>query len=51
MNLADLGAAEIAHAVRTGDVTAGQVVEDCLSRIAERDPALNAFSVVLAEEA
>lgn len=51
MNLADLGAAELAHAVSSGDITAGQAVEDCLGRIAERDPALNAFSVVLAEEA
>ncbi|MGN6253335.1 MAG: amidase [Marmoricola sp.] len=51
MNLADLGAAELAHAVRTGDITAGQVLEDCLSRIAERDPGLNAFAVVLAEQA
>lgn len=51
MNLADLGAAELAHAVSSGDITAGQAVEDCLTRIAERDPALNAFSVVLAEEA
>ncbi|MGN6780673.1 MAG: amidase [Marmoricola sp.] len=51
MNLADLGAAELAHAVGSGDITAGQAVEDCLSRIGERDAALNAFSVVLAEEA
>ncbi|WP_310964367.1 amidase [Nocardioides terrisoli] len=51
MNLADLGAGEIARTVGTGDITAGQVVEDCLARIAERDPALNAFSVVLADRA
>jgi amidase len=51
MNLADLGVAELAHTIRTGDLTAGQVVEDCLARIAERDPALNAFSVVLADDA
>jgi amidase len=51
MNLADLGVAELAHTIRTGDLTAGQVVEDCLARIAERDPALNAFSIVLADRA
>ncbi|MGH3413239.1 MAG: amidase [Marmoricola sp.] len=51
MNLADLGVAELAHTVASGDLTAGQVVEDCLARIAERDPALNAFSGVLAEGA
>jgi amidase len=51
MNLADLGAAALAHTLRSGDLTAGQAVEDCLTRVAERDPGLNAFSVVLAEEA
>jgi amidase len=51
MNLADLGAAEAAHAISSGDITSGQVVEDCLARIEERDPGLNAFSVVLVEEA
>jgi amidase len=51
MNLADLGAAELAHTIRTGDLTAGQAVEDCLARIAARDPELNAFSVVLDEQA
>jgi amidase len=51
MNLADLGVAELAHTLRTGDLSAGQAVEDSLARIAERDPALNAFSQVLADEA
>lgn len=51
MNLADLGVAEIVRATTSGDIAVGQVVEDCLNRIAERDAALNAFSVVLAEQA
>lgn len=50
-NLADLTAAEIVDRTTRGETTAGAVVEACLARIAERDPALNAFSVVLAEEA
>lgn len=50
-NLADLGVAEIVAATTSGDIAVGQVVEDCLARIAERDPQLNAFSVVLAEQA
>ena len=51
MSLADLGVAELARGIRTGDITSAQVVEDCLQRIRERDPQLNAFSVVLADEA
>lgn len=48
---ADLAAAEIVRRTTGGEVTAVEVVEACLARIAERDPALNAFSVVLADEA
>lgn len=51
MNLADLSVVEIVRATTSGDIAVGQVVEDCLARIAERDPELNAFSVVLADEA
>lgn len=51
LNLADLGVAEVVRATTSGDIAVGQVVEDCLARIDQRDPALNAFSVVMAEEA
>jgi len=44
-------AAEIAAAVNRGDVTALDVVEAALARIAERDGALNAFTSVTAERA
>ena len=50
-DLADLTAAAIVEATTGGEVTAVAVVEACLARIAERDHALNAFSVVLADEA
>ena len=49
--LADLGVAELVRRTTSGAVTAVEVVEACLQRIAERDPGLNAFSVVLADEA
>ncbi len=42
---------EIAGALRLGRVTATGLVEQCLSAIADRDPALNAFIAVLAAEA
>ena len=48
--LADLTAAEIARRVTSRDVSASEVTEACLQRIAERDPGLNAFSVVLEEQ-
>ena len=51
LNLADLGVAELARRTTQGEVSSLEVVEACLARIAERDPALNAFSVVLAGEA
>jgi amidase len=50
-HLADLTVAELARRTSSGEVTAVEVLEACLARIAERDPALNAFSVVLADEA
>jgi amidase len=50
-HLADLTVAELARRVRDREVTSAQVVEACLARIEERDPTLNAFSVVLADEA
>jgi amidase len=49
--LADLGVAELVRRTTAGEVTALEVVEACIRRIADRDPALNAFSVVLADEA
>jgi amidase len=50
-HLADLSVAELARRTSSREVSAVEVVEACLARIAERDPALNAFSVVLAEQA
>src|SRR5687767_12027149 len=50
----DLTAAGVLETVRlttSGAVSAVDVVGASLARIAERDPALNAFSVVLAERA
>ncbi len=50
-HLADLGVAELVRRTTNGEASAVEVVEACLARIAERDPALNAFSVVLGEPA
>ncbi|MGZ6751950.1 MAG: amidase [Nocardioides sp.] len=50
-DLSRASAAETARLTSGGDLTARVVVEEALGRLAERDPALNAFSVVLAEEA
>ncbi len=50
-HLADLSVAELARRTTEKEVSAVEVVEACLARIAERDPALNAFSVVLADQA
>lgn len=50
-HLADLTVAELARRTSSREVTAVEVLEACLARIAERDPALNAFSVVLADQA
>jgi amidase len=49
--LAYAGAAEQAHLIRSGEVTSREVVEATLARIAEINPRLNAYRVVLAERA
>ena len=41
----------LAGAVRAGRVSARQVAEAALARVAARGPAINAFSTVLAEQA
>jgi amidase len=51
MNLADLPASEIVRRTTSGDVTALEVIESSLARIESRNPSLNAFSVVLVDEA
>jgi amidase len=50
-HLADLTVADLVRRTTSGEASALSVTEACLARIAERDPHLNAFSVVLAEEA
>ena len=44
-------AAQIAHAVSAGEVSAAEVIDQALLRIAARNPALNAFTTVTAERA
>jgi aspartyl-tRNA(Asn)/glutamyl-tRNA(Gln) amidotransferase subunit A len=44
-------AAEIAQAVRSGEVSASAVVEEHLARIAEHEASVHAFNLVLAEAA
>ncbi len=44
-------AGEIAAAVRGGEQSARQVVEECLSAIADREPEVHAFNLVLEDEA
>ena len=51
VDLAWASAADIAAAVAAGRVTAAAVIEGALARIAGRNPALNAFTAVLAERA
>jgi amidase len=51
MNLADLPASELVRLTTTGEVTATTVAQASLARIESRNPGLNAFSVVLADEA
>jgi amidase len=51
MNPADLPAHELVRRTAAGELTVAAVVEACLDRIAKRNPGLNAFSVVLADEA
>ena len=50
-DLALAGVAETARVVRDGEATALAVAQAALGRIADRDPALNAFSQVLQTEA
>lgn len=50
VDLSFTSAAEQARLIAAGRVTARQVVEHTLERIAALDPVLNAFAVVLAEE-
>jgi amidase len=50
-HLADLSVAELVRRTTNREVTALAVTDACLARIEQRDPALNAFSVVLAAEA
>lgn len=51
MNLADLSAADLVRRTSAGDATAVEAVEASLERIGRRNPGVNAFSVVLADEA
>jgi len=51
MNLADLPASDLVRLTTSGGASAKEVVEASLDRIAKRDPGVNAFSVVLADEA
>src|SRR6267378_1377118 len=50
-NLDDLSAAEIAHSVAVGKMSALSATEAALARIARHDPALNSFTDVTAERA
>lgn len=51
MDTADLPASDVVRLTTSGRVTAAAAVEDSLDRIERRNPGLNAFSVVLADEA
>ena len=48
---ADATIASLGAALRAGRVTAAALLEQCLAAIEERDPALNAFITVLADDA
>jgi amidase len=50
-DLVRAGVADTARLIAAGEVSARGAVEQALARIAERDPALNAFSRVLVDEA
>ena len=50
-DLSRASAAETARLIAEGDLTARIVLDEALDRIAARDPGLNAFSVVLADDA
>ncbi len=43
--------AELARAIRSGELTAETATTDCLERIAERNPAINAYITVLGDQA
>ena len=43
--------ADLGRALAAGEVTAERLTDDCLTRIAERDPAINAFILVMRDEA
>ena len=49
--LADLSAADLVRRTATGEATALDAVDAALERIERRNPGVNAFSVVLADEA
>jgi Asp-tRNA(Asn)/Glu-tRNA(Gln) amidotransferase A subunit family amidase len=51
MSGAGLDATAVAAGVRAGELSAAGVAEEALERIAARDPAVNAFTCVLADEA
>lgn len=51
VNPADLPASDLVRRTATGALSVADVVEASLERIAKRDPGLNAFSVVLVEQA
>ncbi|HEX2896023.1 MAG TPA: amidase [Marmoricola sp.] len=51
MNLADLSAADLARRIASGQASAAEAVEASLERIERRNPGVNAFSVVLADDA
>ncbi|MFL6158010.1 MAG: amidase [Marmoricola sp.] len=51
MSTADLPASDLVRLTTSGGASAKEVVEASLERITRRDPGLNAFSVVLADEA
>src|SRR5688572_11830715 len=43
--------AELARAIRAGEATAETAAQNCLERIAERNPAINAYIAILADQA
>jgi len=51
MDLADLSAADLVRRTASGEVAVADVVESSLERIERRNPGVNAFSVVLADQA
>lgn len=51
MDVADLSASDLAQRTAAGEITAAAATDAALARIERRNPGLNAFSVVLADEA